>query len=169
LLAAVPSAAAIACALAWRRSARPGWLVAAGLAAGCAPLMKQSGIDGLVVAAAVSVGGGDRRSRIAHLGLVLVGAAVPLGAAAVHGALVGWHAYWSAIGYKLGTPSGGAASLAARFASWRASAGKAASDLALVAAAGVGGAVVELVRRPRSALPGIWLAVAFAGFNPGAS
>src|SRR5947209_526726 len=48
LAAAVPAAAAVAAALAWRRTCRPAWLLVAGLLGGLGILMKQSGFDGLV-------------------------------------------------------------------------------------------------------------------------
>lgn len=171
LIATLPSAAAIAAALWWRRTGGARWLVAAGVLAGVAPLMKQSGIDGLVVGAALAFGvGGGRRRRLAAVGVFLGAAAVPLGAALLHGVLVGWRQYWLAVaGYKLAAPSGGAASLDGRLARLAQTDGGAVRDLAPVALAALFGVAWALWRRPRVWVPALWLLAAALGFNLGAS
>ena len=171
LIGAVPSAAAIAAALRWRQAGGARWLLVAGLAAGSAPLMKQSCFDGLLVAAAIVLSrAGTRRRRTAHVGVFLAAAALPLGAAAVDGLLLGWHRYWLAVaGYKLAASSGGGAAFAARLARLMPSIHVAARDLAVVAVVAVVGVTLALTRRPRSSIPALWLLAAFAGFNVGAS
>jgi len=93
--------AAVAAALWWRRVRATGWLLVAGVAAGAALTMKQSGFDGLVVGLAVIVASSASR-RLPNVAAFLAGAAVPLGASALHGALTGWGRYWDAlVGYQI--------------------------------------------------------------------
>jgi len=109
LPASVFATAAVAAALWWRRVGAIGWLFAAGVAAGGALTMKQSGFDGLVVGLVVvvagSVSGRHPNSvvrRLSNAAAFLAGAAVPLGASALHGALTGWGRYWDALfGYQI--------------------------------------------------------------------
>src|SRR5205823_1892012 len=83
LAAALPATGAVAAALAWRRSRTSIWIVVAGLAGGTVLLMKESGFDGLLVASAVVGSVSLRRWR--NIGMLAAGAAVPLGASAIHG------------------------------------------------------------------------------------
>jgi len=98
LAAALPAAAAVACAIRWHAVGRRRWLVAAGVFGATAVLMKQSGFDGLAIALLVAlVARAPRTERAKRVGAVVAGAAVPLGAAAIHGAVIGWKKYWFAI------------------------------------------------------------------------
>ena len=164
LAAALPATAAIAAALAWRRSGGGAWLVAAGLLAGSAVLMKQSGFDGLLVAGAVA--GTASGPRLRALGLFCSGAAVPVGLSALHGLMVGWSSYWFAVaGYKLAAHSGADSTPSSRLAPLASSWLGARRDLELLVLVALGGLAVTLLRRPRLWLPGGWLLAAFAGFN----
>lgn len=167
LAAALPATAAVAAALAGRR--RRGWLLVAGVLGGVAVTMKQSGFDGLAVALAVALGsanGGVRR-RLASLALVLLGAALPLAAAALDGLQDGWSGYWSAlVGYHLqgGNPLVGLIVRIAHFLSTLDAAARDLLPLALLAAAGVW---VCRAEQRRFAVPVVWLAAALLGFNAG--
>jgi hypothetical protein len=166
LAAALPSAGAVAAALWWRRRGGVAMLVLAGALGGTAILMKQVGFDGLVVAGLVALAGQARwRVRAGRLGLVAAGAAIPLGAAVVHGLTIGWHAYLSALGgYRL---SPGALPLDFRLHAFTASLPIAARDLAGPALAALIGlaALSSLARGAR--IPLLWLAVAVVGFVVG--
>ncbi|HEY3506572.1 MAG TPA: glycosyltransferase family 39 protein [Actinocatenispora sp.] len=155
LLASVPATAAVAAALGWWRTRRPGWLLAAGLAAGAAVTMKQSGVDGGIACLAVLlVADSSWRQRIRHAGLVAAGALVPVGASVLHGGSVGLRAYWHALGgYQLAAAGG-----IDRGHMFLASLPRVGLDLAvLVAVAAVGG---YALRRRRAALV---VAVAWLG------
>src|SRR5947209_6496695 len=130
--------------------------------------MKQSGFDGLVVATAIVLATGRRagRPRLRELGLLLGGAALPLGASALHGLLTGWHEYWYAVvGYKLGASSGTDEGLGTRLARLGGSLLGARRDLEYVAAIALAGLLVTLQPRTRLWVPALWLVAAFAGFN----
>src|SRR5437588_385428 len=69
LAAAVPAAAAVACAVRWRMVERLRWLVAAGALGAGAMLMKQSGFDGLATVLLVAVlTASSARDRARHAG-----------------------------------------------------------------------------------------------------
>jgi 4-amino-4-deoxy-L-arabinose transferase-like glycosyltransferase len=165
LAAALPAAAAIAAALAWRRDRRLAWLLLAGLAAGTAPLMKQSGFDGLLVAAGVVVSASDR-GRWKSVGAFTGVALVPLAVSALHGLSVGWSNYWFAVaGYKLSAGSGVDRGFGNRLGPLATSWIGARRDLELLALVALAGACFTLLRKPRLWLPTCWLLAAFAGFN----
>ena len=166
LAAALPSTAAVATVLAWRRDGRLLWLLLAGALGALGVLMKQSGFDGLVVVVAVALAGGhSRRRRVSNAAAVVVGAAVPLAFSAVHGALVGWGNYWFAVvGYKLSAPSGAsfdAARLGALATSWLG----ARRDLNVPVAVAIAVTVVALIRREEIWIPALWFVAAFLGMN----
>ncbi|WBB79836.1 glycosyltransferase family 39 protein, partial [Micromonospora sp. WMMD882] len=105
LLAGVPATVAVVAALRWRRHGGPGWLVAAGIAAGAALTMKPSGVDGLTATLAVAAVTTGR--RLSGYGPALAGAAGPLALCALHGVTVGWSEYWHALaGYQLAALGG---------------------------------------------------------------
>src|SRR5436305_1397870 len=94
LAAALPSAGAVACAIAWWKSGRRPWLAAAGALGATAILMKQGGFDGLAAAAALAFAlRGPLVERAKALGLVAAGAMVPIGAARIHALTVGFGKY----------------------------------------------------------------------------
>jgi 4-amino-4-deoxy-L-arabinose transferase-like glycosyltransferase len=164
LAAALPATSAIAAALAWRRTRRSSWLVAAGLAGATGLLMKQSGFDGLVVAGALVAAGRWRRWR----NLVVFGAAflAPLAASVIAGAISGWRGYWFAVaGYKLSAHSGTATGLTGRLGRLASSWLLARPDLELLVLAALAGVGFTVLGRRRSWLPTGWLLAAFAGFN----
>lgn len=163
LAAAVPATAAVAAALASRRSHRRALLVLAGLLGACGLLMKQSGFDGLAVAFAVAVSGvADGRARRAAL--VLAGAAVPLAASALHGLGVGFGAYWHAMvthRLALSPPA------SERFDRVVGSLDLVARDLLPLAILAAAGAALCLRDRGGGRVALVWLAVAFAGLHVG--
>lgn len=159
LAAAVPSTAAVGAALvAWRRDSRR-WLAAAGLLGGTALLMKQSGFDGLAVAFAVAL---VAKPRLARVGLVSVGAAVPLGASALAGWFTGWNAYWTALVAYHFDPSTGSG----RLTHLGQSLPVVASDVLPLAVAALVGLWV-LRRRPELRFALVWLGAAVVGVNVG--
>jgi 4-amino-4-deoxy-L-arabinose transferase-like glycosyltransferase len=102
LLAGAVAATCVALAL-WA-TRRPSWWMwsLSGVAGGLAISLKQSGFDGLLAVCAwlavVVVAGPQRRRALRRLGLVLAGTLVPLGALAVHGAIIGWDRWTAAMG-----------------------------------------------------------------------
>ncbi len=168
LAAALPVTAAVAASLAWRSSGRVRWLVAAGAAAGFAILVKQSSIDGLVVTVAVvAISATPWPNRRRALAVLLGAAAVPLAAAMLHGWFLGWTNYWDAVvSARLGTrlDLGSVMQRPGRFFATADEAWHDLGPLALVALAGL-----ALARRQRQpvAVPALWLAAAFVGFNLG--
>jgi len=165
LAAALPSSAAVAAALAWRRSRKPAWLVVAGITGATAVLMKQSGFDGLLVACGlVASAAAERRGR--NLATFGAAALVPLAASAIHGALTGWSGYWFAVaGYKLSARSGADTGLSARLGALATSWLRVRPDLEILTLAALAGVAFTLLPRKRMWLPTGWLAAAFAGFN----
>lgn len=100
LIASAVGTTGVALAFWWqRRAAAVRWLVPVGVICGVAPLMKQSAVDPLVVLAAVAATATGRRARA--LLAAGAGAAVPLTAAAVHGAVTGWSSwYFAVVGFQ---------------------------------------------------------------------
>ena len=153
-----------------RGAARDWWMLAAGVVGGAALTVKQSAFDalGAAVVAVVLVGlaGTAVWQRARGGGLLALGAAVPVGLCALHGALTGWDRWWYAVaGYRLGQRS---ALVDARFDRigivWHLI-GPASVLLVVVALAG---AVVGLVASPASrrstAVLGAWCALAVMAF-----
>jgi 4-amino-4-deoxy-L-arabinose transferase-like glycosyltransferase len=112
LLGTAVSCCAVASIAWWWRTRRSWLLAAAGFAGAIAFLMKQSAVDGLIVTAVVVIASCFQGRRLAwrdllgRAGLVLAGAAVPWGAALIHGAATGFHDWWFAIiGHRSQTDS----------------------------------------------------------------
>ncbi len=107
LLSGACSAVAVALAALVVVGRRPGWwMVLAGVAGAVGWSIKQSGVDGLVATGiwlliALAAGWMPRRTALVRLGQLCAGAAVVLGACALHAALTEWHGWWYAvIGYR---------------------------------------------------------------------
>lgn len=109
LIASAVGTAGLAVAFWWRRRALPArWLLLAGALCGCAPLVKQSAVDSLVALAVIALSTAGRRRW--SLAAALGGAAVPLAAAAVHGAVTGWSGWsYAVLGFQSSVASGGGA------------------------------------------------------------
>jgi hypothetical protein len=165
LAASVPATAAIVVALLARRRGKPRLLVLAGVLGAGGVLMKQSGFDGLAVAVAIALSGGAAgRGALRSGALVIGGAAATIGAAALHGALLGWAKYWNAlVGYRLGD----GAPAAERLENLARSLDLAAHDLLPLALLAAAGAVQCLRAGARGLVPVTWLAAALAGFHIG--
>jgi 4-amino-4-deoxy-L-arabinose transferase-like glycosyltransferase len=152
-----------------RAIGRSRWLLAAGVVGGAALTVKQSAFDALgaafVAVVLVGLAGTTRRQRVRAGGLLAMGAALPIGLCAVHGALTGWQRWWYAVaGYRLTQRS---AFVDARFDRI----GTVWSDLWPAAAAGVvvvaAGAVLGLTspsRRRAMLVLCAWCVVAMAAF-----
>ncbi|MDQ1651572.1 MAG: hypothetical protein QOI35_772 [Cryptosporangiaceae bacterium] len=167
LLASLPAAAAVACALRWRAIRAPGWLVLAGVCAGMALTMKPSGIDGIVVAGTIVLVT-ERSWRAA--GLLLAGFAAPLLACAVDGWARGWSRYWTAIiGYHLAAMGSQASNTSTRLSDFLSSAERVAKDLVVPLLFAVAGLVASWRRRATVAIMLAWLAAGVIGVNLGGS
>lgn len=170
LLAAVPSTVSIALAAYWwRRSGSLWWLAGAGLLAGTALTMKQSGIDGVVVGAViVLLAVRARGGLLGAAGAFAAGVAVPLIACVVHGIVVGWSDYWTAlIGYQLSAIGGTGSNAGTRLTDLGRHAGDIALDLTVLGVVSVFGWRV-LDQGGRWVL-GAWLFAGFVGINLGGS
>jgi len=167
LAAAVPAAAAIASAVRWRLRGGVAWLLGAGVLGGVAVLMKQSGFDGLFVALLVAgASAAPLARRLRNIGLVVAGAAIPIAAAAAHGAAMGWGRYVQAVfGYRASEDLGGR--LGARPEQFLDSLSSARIDLPLLACAAAAGTWVCIRRRRELFAAPAWLVAAIAGFNLG--
>jgi 4-amino-4-deoxy-L-arabinose transferase-like glycosyltransferase len=166
LLASLPAAAAVACALRWRAIRAPGWLVAAGACAGMSLTMKPSGIDGIVVAATVVL----VTERSWGAALLLAGFAVPLLACALDGWARGWSRYWTAIiGYHLAAMGSSASNTSTRLSDFLASAERVARDLVVPLVFAVAGLLASWRRRATLAIMLAWLAAGVIGVNLGGS
>ena len=174
ILAALPSTVCIGFGLIGLRQARSrrrlGLLLAAGLVGGCAFLIKQSGADAVLALCAWTILRrtaprlGIRR-RLSDLGAVAGGAALVVGAAALHGASVGFHEWTMAmIGSRVGQVSQFGTSYKTRlFASL-------VGDLltylpALLLAVWI--AATKCRRHPDIGLLWLWLCAGIAGFLGG--
>lgn len=98
LLASTVGTWGVMVAVSWR-AGRLGarWLLLAGALAGLAPLVKQSGVDGLVAVLTVAVAGTVGARRFRPLVMAILGALMPLGAAAAWAAATGWSGAWYAV------------------------------------------------------------------------
>ena len=168
LAAALPSAGAVACAIAWRKSGRRPWLAAAGALGATAILMKQGGFDGLAAAAALAFAlRGPLVERAKALGLVAAGAMVPIGAALIHALTVGFGKYWTDVvsfraGHELRDST-----LVGRFGGFKGTFPKAEADLWALAVVALIGLVVVARRRTDRVVVLAWLLAAFVAFNLG--
>lgn len=89
-----------------RRTHGSRWMLVAGVAGGVALTIKQSAFDALgaafVAVTLAGVAGVALRPRIRAAGFLVAGAAIPIAASALHGALTGWDRWWYAVaGYRL--------------------------------------------------------------------
>ncbi|HEY1480153.1 MAG TPA: glycosyltransferase family 39 protein [Gaiellales bacterium] len=169
LLAALPAAAAILLFAIWLDRRHDGLLLGAGALAAFALLVKQSGYDGggaIVVWLALAAWRGwlPRRVALRAIGLVAIGAAVPLLLSLAHGAATGFDRYWfSVAGYRLSVESVATGSFSNRMhLLWSAFASSWPCIVPLIALAPVG--VAEALRTRRGALLIAWGAFSITGF-----
>jgi 4-amino-4-deoxy-L-arabinose transferase-like glycosyltransferase len=160
--------AAVAAVLWWRRVRTTGWLLVAGVAAGGALTMKQSGIDGLVVGLVVVVASSAPR-RLPNAAVFLVGAALPIGVSALHGALTGWGRYWDAlVGYQIEAIVGGRVDEShSRSDAFGDSIGSVAIDLGLPLLGAIFGLWAFRRRRLFLGVLAAWFLAAIVGVNMG--
>jgi 4-amino-4-deoxy-L-arabinose transferase-like glycosyltransferase len=169
LLAALPAAAAILCFAVWLDRRRDGLLLAAGAFASFALLVKQSGYDGggavvLWLALAAWRGWLPRRVALRAIGLVAIGAAIPLALSVAHGAATGFDRYWfSVAGYRLSVESVATGSFSNRLhLLWSAFASSWPCITPLIVLAPFG--IAEAWRSRRGALLVAWGAFSITGF-----
>jgi hypothetical protein len=181
LLSCAIGATSLAVALrALRGTEPPPWLhlVGAGVLGGAALTVKQSGFDAFgaalvaVLLASMAATTWPARRRMLAVPTMVLGAALPLAGAAVHGAVTGWQRWWFAVvGYRIGQRSALANADWQRF---RLTGHIAAPALAPVAATIVILGLVVLVRRtPHHLRQGgalvctVWMILAGAAFASG--
>jgi 4-amino-4-deoxy-L-arabinose transferase-like glycosyltransferase len=169
LLAALPAAAAILCFAVWLDRRRDGLLLAAGALAAFALLVKQSGYDGggaIVVWLVLAAWRGwlPRRVALRAIGLVALGAAVPIALSVAHGVATGFDRYWfSVAGYRLSVESVATGSFANRMhLLWDAFASSWPCVTPLIVLAPFG--IAEAWRSRRGALLVAWGAFSITGF-----
>lgn len=172
LLAALPAAAALLAFAIWLDRRSDALLVLAGALAAFALLVKQSGYDGggaigVWLLLAAWRGWLPRRTAARALGLVALGAAIPLGLSVAHGASVGLDRYWFAIAdYRLSVESVATGSIGDRLhLLWSAFAGSWPCVVPLIGLAPFGIAAARHTRR--GALLVIWAAFSLTGFAIG--
>jgi flagellin-like protein len=167
LAAAVPAAAAIACAVRWRAVANDRWLIAAGLCGSSAVLIKQSGIDGLLVALAiVLVAAAPAAVRLRRMALLIAGALPPLAAATIHGLSIGWSDYWLGV-YSWRAHENASLGLGARVDGLFDEIPHVAPDLWALAVVAALGLVVCALAWRRLWIAPVWLLACFVAINIG--
>jgi hypothetical protein len=172
LLAALPAAAALLVFAVWLGRRHDWLLVAAGSLAAFALLVKQSGYDGggaigVWLLLAAWRGWLSRRQALRALGLLALGAAIPLALSVAHGAATGLDRYWFAIAdYRLSVESVATGSFGDRMhLLWSAFASSWPCVVPLLVLSPFG--VASALRSRRGALLVIWGAFSLTGFAIG--
>jgi 4-amino-4-deoxy-L-arabinose transferase-like glycosyltransferase len=172
LMATLPAVTALALTARWQVRGGLRLMFAAGLFAGAAVLVKQSGYDGGLAAGIWLVlaawrGWRPRREALRALGALALGVALIVGAAALHGAVTGFHDWWFAVAdYRLSVESVATGSVSERFSLFRDSLRTAGPVVGVLVALAVPGVWLALRRRETSLLA-IWLALSLTGFALG--
>lgn len=172
LLATLPALAALALTARWQVRGGLGIMLAAGLCAGAGFLVKQSGYDGGLAAGiwlllAAWRGWRPRRDALRAFGALVLGVALIIGAAALHGALTGFHDWWFAVAdYRLSVESVATGSVSERFSLFRDSLRTAGPVVGMLVVLAVPGVWLAL-RRRESSLLAIWLVLSLTGFAIG--
>ena len=121
LMATLPALIALALTARWQVRGGLRLMVAAGLFAGAGVLVKQSGYDGGLAAGiwlllAAWRGWRPAGEALRALGALALGVALIVGAAALHGALTGFHDWWFAVAdYRLSVESVATGSVSEKF------------------------------------------------------
>jgi 4-amino-4-deoxy-L-arabinose transferase-like glycosyltransferase len=169
LLSALPAACALLVFAIWWSRRRDGLLLAAGALAAFAILVKQSGYDGggtIVIWLALAAWRGwlPRRQALRAIGIVAIGALIPILLALAHGAATGLDRWWFAVAkYRLSVESVATGSLSHRAdLLWSAFATSWPCIVPLMVLAPFGIAVA--IRTQRGALLVVWAALSLTGF-----
>jgi hypothetical protein len=172
LLAALPAAAALLAFAIWLDRRHDALLVGAGALAACALLVKQSGYDGggaigLWLLLGAWRGWLPRGQALRALGLIALGAAIPLALSVAHGAATGLDRYWFAIAdYRLSVESVATGSFRDRaHLLWAAFASSWPCIVPLLGLAPFG--VSSALRTRRGTLLVVWSAFSLTGFAIG--
>jgi 4-amino-4-deoxy-L-arabinose transferase-like glycosyltransferase len=172
LMATLPAVIALALTARWQVRGGLRLMLAAGLFAGAGVLVKQSGYDGGLAAGlwlllAAWRGWRPRGEALRALGALALGVALIVGAAALHGALTGFHDWWFAVAdYRLSVESVATGSVSERFSLFRDSLRTAGPVVGALVALAVPG-VWLAVRGRETSLLAIWLALSLTGFALG--
>jgi 4-amino-4-deoxy-L-arabinose transferase-like glycosyltransferase len=172
LMATLPALAALALTARWYVRGGLRVMFAAGLFAGAAVLVKQSGYDGGLAAGIwllLSAWRGWRPAADAlrALAALALGVALIVGAAALHGALTGFHDWWFAVAdYRLSVESVATGSVSERFSLFTDSLRTAGPVVGALAALALPGLWLAL-RRPETVLLAIWFVLSLTGFAIG--
>jgi 4-amino-4-deoxy-L-arabinose transferase-like glycosyltransferase len=172
LMATLPALAALALTARWQARGGLRIMVLAGLCAGAGFLVKQSGYDGGLASGVWLVlaawrGWRPAADALRALGALALGVALILGAAALHGALTGFHDWWFAVAdYRLSVESVATGSLSERWSLFTDSLRTAGPVVGPLTAAALAGVWLACRRREASLLV-IWLVVSLTGFAIG--
>jgi 4-amino-4-deoxy-L-arabinose transferase-like glycosyltransferase len=172
LMATLPALAALALTARWHARGGLRIMFLAGVFAGTGFLVKQSGYDGGLAAAlwlmlAAWRGWRPARDALQALGALALGVALIIGAAALHGALTGFHDWWFAIAdYRLSVESVATGSISERWSLFTDSLRTAGPVVGALAALALPGLWLAL-RRPETVLVAIWFVLSLTGFAIG--
>jgi 4-amino-4-deoxy-L-arabinose transferase-like glycosyltransferase len=172
LMATLPALAALALTARWQMRGGLRVMFLAGLFAGAAFLVKQSGYDGGLAAGIWLVlaawrGWKPAGEALRALGMLVLGVALIIGIAALHGALTGWHDWWFAIAdYRLSVESVATGSVSERFSLFTDSLRTAGPVVGPLFAVALPGLWLSL-RRPETRLLAIWFVLSLTGFALG--
>jgi len=169
LMATLPALIALALTARWQVRGGLRLMFAAGLFAGAGVLVKQSGYDGGLAAGIWLVLAAWRGWRPAGealraLGALALGVALIVGAAALHGALTGFHDWWFAVAdYRLSVESVATGSVSEKFSLFTDSLRTAGPVVGMLVVLALPGLWLAL-RRPDSTLLAIWFVLSLTGF-----
>jgi 4-amino-4-deoxy-L-arabinose transferase-like glycosyltransferase len=172
LMATLPALIALALTARWYALGGLRIMFAAGLFAGAGFLVKQSGYDGGLAAGLWLVlaawrGWRPAADALRALGALALGVALIVGAAALHGALTGFHDWWFAIAdYRLSVESVATGSVSERWSLFTDSLRTAGPVVGALAALALPGLWLA-VRRPETVLVAIWFVLSLTGFALG--
>jgi 4-amino-4-deoxy-L-arabinose transferase-like glycosyltransferase len=172
LMATLPALIALALTARWQLRGGLELMFAAGLFAGGAVLVKQSGYDGGLAAGlwlllAAWRGWKPPAEALRALGALTLGVVLIVGAAALHGALTGFHDWWFAVAdYRLSVESVATGSVSERISLLGDSLRTAGPVVGALVALALPGVWLAL-RRPESVLLALWLGLSLTGFALG--
>ena len=172
LMATLPALVALALTARWQLRGGLRLMLIAGLFAGAGVLVKQSGYDGGLAAGlwlllAAWRGWRPAAEALRALGALALGVALIVGAAALHGALTGFHDWWFAVAdYRLSVESVATGSVSYKFSLFTDSLRTAGPVVGMLVALALPGLWLAL-RRPETALLAIWFVLSLSGFALG--
>jgi 4-amino-4-deoxy-L-arabinose transferase-like glycosyltransferase len=172
LMATLPALIALAFTARWQARGGLRLMLLAGLFAGAGVLVKQSGYDGGLAAAlwlllAAWRGWRPAGEALRALAAFALGVTLIVGAAALHGALTGFHDWWFAVAdYRLSVESVATGSVSERYSLFTDSLRTAGPVVGMLAFLAVLGLWLSL-KRPETTLLVLWFGLSLTGFALG--